>query len=71
MIDGTELPRSRSKIRLPTTPPQGIVDIAVKITTPRRPGTYTTYWSVTDRLGTPFFDEPDDLVFTFLVRAVA
>lgn len=68
---GGALPKSPRQVHIPDTPAGGITDVAVQITAPRQPGTYETYWIVTDAHGAPCFHGNDELtiVFTFLVRS--
>lgn len=68
---GGALPKSPRQVHIPDTSPGGIADVAVQITAPRQPGTYETYWIVTDAQGAPCFHGNDELtiVFTFLVRS--
>lgn len=70
---GSGLPKSKGRVAIKRTPPGATVNISVRITAPSRPGTYETYWTITDQHGVPFFPGRDDMkiVFVFVVDNAA
>lgn len=69
---GSGLPKSKRRVAIKNTRPGATVNISVRITAPSRPGTYETYWTITDEHGVPFFPGLDDLmiVFVFVVASL-